>query len=203
VWFAIWKNEAQLSTEHRAAQVRFATDDRLALLAHPQQKTTLDCMELWGHLLMVAVLATAEFCTDPIEGGVSDPQLCRLYARQVITTPFFSIVVEPDFLVGVDRQGRRLQVQSTLWKNQDQLTIEVLEESSSPNWSDCADVTETIEDNVTWQECRIASDGTYERRLVARLKDMYILIQFVYSKAGTVLAPALERMTQSIKIHAT
>ncbi len=160
-------------------------------------------MELWGHLLMVAVLATAEFCADPIEGGVGDPQFCRLYARQEVATPFFSIVAEPDFLVGVDRQGRRLRVQSTLWKNQDQLTIEVLDRSSPPNWSDCAEVTETAEDDVIWRECRITADGIYERRIVARLKDMIVLIQYVYSTAGTVLAPALERMTQSIKIHAT
>jgi hypothetical protein len=158
-------------------------------------------MELWGQLLLAAVLATAELCAQPIEGGVSEPQFCRVDASEEIATPFFSIVVEPDFLVGVDREGRRLLIQSILFKNQDQLTVEALEVSDLPDWSDCAEVTETLEDGVKWRECRIAANGTYERRLAAISKDGYVLIRYVYSSLGTVLAPALERMTQSIRIR--
>ena len=51
--------------------------------------------------LVVAALATAEFCAKPIDGGVGEPEFCRIYERQEISTPYFSIVVKPDFIVGV------------------------------------------------------------------------------------------------------
>jgi len=52
-------------------------------------------------LLVVAALSTAEFCAKPIDGGVGEPEFCRIYERQEISTPYFSIVVKPDFIVGV------------------------------------------------------------------------------------------------------
>lgn len=56
---------------------------------------------------------------------------------------------------------------------------------------------------VTWHDCRVVSSGYYERRLAARLRNTHVLIQYGYSTSGTVLAPSLERMTQSVRIHAT
>ena len=159
-------------------------------------------MDLIGPLLVASVLATAEFCAHPVEGGVGEPQFCRLEARQEIATPYFSIVVEADFHVGVDREGRRLLVQSTVFKNLDHLSIEVLDGSSLPDWPDCEQATETQEEHVKWADCRISSDGMHERRLAAGLKDRHVLIQYAYSPLGTVLAPALERMTQSIRVVA-
>ena len=43
--------------------------------------------------------------------------------------------------------------------------------------------------------------GQYTRRLAAALSDRHVLIEYSYSSLGTKLAPALERMTQSIKVH--
>ena len=160
-------------------------------------------MELAAPLLITAVLATAEFCAAPLDSGVGDPQFCHVKDRQRIETPFFSVVVEPNLLVGVDREGRRLRVQPTLLREQAQFTIEVLDSIDMSKWSDCTEVAETAEDIVTWHDCRIVSNGYYERRLAARLRNMYVLIQYSYSTSGTVLAPSLERMTQSVRIHAT
>jgi hypothetical protein len=159
-------------------------------------------MDLAVQLLAAAGLATAEFCADPFEGGVEEPQFCRLYSSQDISTPYFSITVEPDFLIGVDRDGRRLQVQPTLWQSPAVLTVERIEGSNLPNWSDCPTIDETVEENVTWHDCRKTENGFHERRLIAKLYGAYILIEYSYGALGATLAPALERMTQSIRIHA-
>ncbi len=159
-------------------------------------------MELGVQLLALAVLSTAEFCAGPIEGGAEDPQFCRMATSQEVSTPYFSIVVEPGFLVGVNRQGRKLRVQSSLWQTMDVLTVERVEGSQLPDWPDCPEITETIQANVTWHECQFSIDGTYERRLAAVLNGGHVLIEYSYDRLGASSAPALERMTQSIRVHA-
>ena len=160
-------------------------------------------MDIALQLLATAVLATADFCSEPMEGGVGEPQFCRLSANQEISTLYFTIVVEADFLVGVHNQGRRLQIQSSMRQDHDVLFIERVDGSSPPNWPKCPAVTESIEDNVIWRDCRISTDGSHERRLMAVLKNGWVLIEYSYTKLATPLAPALERMTQSIRVHAT
>lgn len=93
-----------------------------------------------SQLAIAAVLVTADFCANPIQGGVGDPQFCLLADEQEISTPYFSIVVEAGFQVGLHHEGRSLRVQSTLFKNQDSLTIEVVGGPSLPAWSDCPTV---------------------------------------------------------------
>jgi hypothetical protein len=159
-------------------------------------------MELSAQLVMTAVIATAEFCANPFEGGVDEPQFCRLNAGQEISTPFFSVVVEPEFLVGVDREGRRLYLQPSSRQSQVHMKIEVVGGSDSPEWSDCPEIVKTTEEDVTWRTCRISGEGMHERRLAARLKGGHVLIEYSYSSLGAIFAPALERMTQSIRIHA-
>lgn len=159
-------------------------------------------MELVAYLLITAALGTADLCAAPLDGDVGDPQYCHLKEKQKIETPFFSVLVEPDLFVGVDREGRRLRVQPTLLREQARFTIEVLDDLDMSKWSDCTELTETTEDIVTWYDCRIVSNGYYERRLAARMRNMHVLVQYGYSSPGTVLAPSLERMTQSVRIHA-
>lgn len=153
-------------------------------------------------LLALAVLATAEFCAEPIDGGVGEPQFCRITSNQKVSTPFFSIVVEPGFLVGVHHEGRKLQIQSSIRQSMDVLTVERVEGEQLPIWSDCPTVTKTAEDHVTWHDCRYSADGHYQRRLLAQLKGGYVVIEYAYGQHGTVSSPALERMTQSIDVHA-
>jgi hypothetical protein len=159
-------------------------------------------MEIALQLLTVTALATAEFCAAPFDGGVGEPQFCRISERQEVSTPYFSIVVEPEFIVGVHNQGRRLQVQSTLWQSPNTLIVERIEGSSPPEWPECPTITETIEGDVTWLDCRIPADGFYERRLAAKLKSAYVVIEYTYSRLGAATGPALERMLQSVRIHA-
>ncbi len=160
-------------------------------------------MELATQLLIAGVLATAELCTQPIKGGGDGPDFCNLYSAQKVETPYFSIDVESDFLVGVDRQGRRMHVQSAPSRGIDLLAIEVSNETESQEWSNCSDLTETHEEDVTWRDCHRASTTVFERQLVARLKNGYVVIQYFYTAGiGTKRAPLLERMTQSIRIHA-
>jgi hypothetical protein len=152
-------------------------------------------------LLALGALATAEFCTEPLDGGVGDPQFCRITSRQEITTPYFSVVVEPNFLVGVHEQGRKLRIQSSIREEMDGMSVEVVEGSQSPLSSECPEIIETVEDDVTWHDCRSTSEGIHRRRLVAELKRGFVVIEYSYGRLGASSAPALERMTQSIRIH--
>jgi hypothetical protein len=160
-------------------------------------------MAFTAPLLVAAVLATAEICAEPFDGGVEDPQFCRVTSPLEISTPYFSITVEPNFLVAVDRQGRRLQIQSTLWQNQDYLRIQVDVEAVSSHLGGCAEIETWVEDDVSWQDCRITTEGMYERRLMASMAGRHVRIEYGYSSLGTALAPALERMTQSIRVLRT
>lgn len=159
-------------------------------------------MSILAHLLVAAVAATAEFCVNPIDGGVGEPDLCRLDASQEIETPFFSITVEPEFLVGVDRDGRRMLLTPSYRQSPVNMQIEVVDGAATPDWPDCPQVTESVEENVTWQDCRLSREGSHERRLAAKLRDRVVLIEYSYATAGTAFAPALERMTQSVRIKA-
>jgi hypothetical protein len=159
-------------------------------------------MDTAAQLLALAILATAEMCAEPLEGGVGDPQFCRIEVLQEISTPFFTITVEPHFLVGVHHHGRRLQIQSSIRQEQDKLIVEVLESSTQPDWNGCPQVLETVEGLVTWHDCRISTAISHERRLLGVMKEGQVLIRYQYSGASAQYAPALERMTQSIRIHA-
>ena len=159
-------------------------------------------MDIGLQLLSTAVLATAEICAKPMEGGVGEPQFCRLAANREISTPYFTITVESEFLVGVHNQGRRLQIQSSIRQSQDILINERGDGSSPPNWPNCPAIAETVREGVTWRDCRISTGDSHERRLMAVLKDGWVLIEYSYTKLGTPSGPALERMTQSIRVHA-
>ena len=159
-------------------------------------------MALGIPLLLGAALATAEFCAEPFNGGVGEPQFCRITQRQEISTPYFSMFVEPDFIAGIHHEGNRIQVQSTLWQSPNELSIERIEGSEPPAWPDCTKITETVEQGVTWQDCQISTDGLYQRRLSTRLKDAFVVIEYSYTLRGAETGPALERMTQSVRVHA-
>ena len=82
------------------------------------------------------------------------------------------------------------------------MIVELDDGSSLPNWDDCPEVAEWTEDGVSWRDCRISREGMHERRLMAKHNGRHVLIQYGYSSLGTSSGPALERMTQSIRIHA-
>ncbi len=153
-------------------------------------------------LLVAAVLTTAEFCAEPFDGGVEEPQFCRVTSPLELSTPFFTITVEPDFLVGIDRDGRRLRIQSTLWQSQDYLQIEVLEDPDNSRWSICSRVDIRIDSGISWQDCRASTDASFVRILMATMPNRYVLIEYGYSSLGAPSGPALERMTQSVSVHA-
>ena len=159
-------------------------------------------MDLGLHITAAAILATAEFCANPIDGGVGEPQFCRLDAVQEISTPYFSITVEPEFLVGVGNQGRHLQIQPSLWQSPAVLTVKRTDGSDPPDLADCPASTERHEGVVIWRDCRVGEGDLHLRQIVALLSGAYVLIEYSYSALGTTLAPALERMTQSIRVHA-
>jgi hypothetical protein len=152
-------------------------------------------------ILAIGALATAEFCAEPVDRAAGEPQFCRITSRQEISTPYFSIVVEPNFLVGVHGQGRKLRIQSTIRQAMDVMSVEAIE-GTPPHSSACPKIVETVEDNVTWHDCRSTSEGIHSRRLVAELKKGSVVIEYSYGRLGASSAPALERMTQSIRILA-
>ena len=159
-------------------------------------------MDTVVQFLAATVLATADICSEPFVGGVEEPQFCRLNSSLELSTPYFSVTVEPNFLVGVDREGRRLFIQSSIRQSQDYLQVEVHLEANAPKLTGCPEIKEWSESGVAWQECRRSSETGHERRLQASMAGRYVLIEYGYSTLGTVSAPALERMTQSIRVLA-
>jgi hypothetical protein len=153
-------------------------------------------------ILAIGALATADFCAEPVDRAAGEPQFCRITARQEISTPYFSIVVEPNFLVAVHEQGRKLRIQSTTHQATDVMSVEAIEGTPPPLSSSCPKIVETVEANVTWHDCRSTSDGIHRRRLVAELKKGFVVIEYWYGRLDASNAPALERMTQSVRILA-
>lgn len=159
-------------------------------------------METVVYLTFAAVLSTAELCMNPLPGDSSQPDLCLIESTHQVSTPFFSVTVEPGFFVGVDREGRRMVVTAATRQSQAEMEIEVLPSIDANEWGACPKITETVEEHATWRDCGSTPGNVYERKLVASLASHEVLIRYVYTASGTPHAPALERMTQSVRVHA-
>ena len=154
-------------------------------------------MTAWA---LIAVVATSEFCAAPLPGGVGEPLFCRLDQPTRVETPYFSVLIEPEFLVGVHREGGRLVAQSSIPQAQDWFEIEVIESDDPRRWADCPSVSETTEGNTTWRECHIESREFFEKRTGTRAGDKMVVVAYGYSARAASLSPALERMLQSVQV---
>jgi hypothetical protein len=90
-------------------------------------------METLSLAVMTGVLATADFCAAPIDGGPANPLYCRLSTAQRIETPFLSLEVDARFLIGVDKDGRRVMIGLSQHQNQAGLVIEIIPLSELAN----------------------------------------------------------------------
>jgi hypothetical protein len=160
-------------------------------------------MAISPQVLVASVLATSDLCSQPMANPGDGPALCHLYGAQRVETPYFSIDLEHDYLIGIDRGGRRMHIQSTLSRGIDSLTIEVVSTTEPTAWSDCADVKTSRDAEVSWRDCRRNSEAVVERQLIGTVDGGYVVVQYFYTAGiGTERAPSLERMTQSIRVHA-
>jgi len=153
-------------------------------------------------VILAAAIVTADFCASPIDGGAREPQFCRLASPQVVSTPYFSVTVGPEFLVGIDRAGRRMMLEATLRQSLAGLTIEMLEGAELPAWHDCPALAEIVLDSRGWQDCRLDDGGFVERRIATLAGSGHIVAQYRYGPASRDLAEALERALQSLRVHA-
>jgi hypothetical protein len=157
------------------------------------------------------VLTTAEFCANPIEGGVGEPQFCRLNAPQQIETPVFSIVIDSTFLIGIDRNGRRLLIQPSLRQSQVSVNIEAIPlgegaESHAPvidRYSegklDCSP--KTLGGTI-WDWCRgHAEEHDSAQFYFLRTSQYIVLISHYSSKLGEDLTPAVHRLLETVVVH--
>ena len=80
---------------------------------------------LLAFLLTSTVLSTLDLCAKPIQGGRRDPQFYRFPVETIVHTPYFSITVEPNMLVGVYDSGRRMNIQNITRQDQIHLRIDV------------------------------------------------------------------------------
>ena len=79
-----------------------------------------------------------DICIDIFDGGTGEPQFCRPKVTTRIATPYFTISIVPDFLVGIDHDGHRLLMQPSLWQSQLVVVLEVkdnIDEVSREDWS--------------------------------------------------------------------
>ena len=150
--------------------------------------------------ILVAVVATSDFCASPISGGVQEPDFCRLDQATEIETPYFSVRVEPELLVGVHREGRRLFAQPSPRQAPASFAIDVLEQDDSRRWANCPAVFETTEHGTTWRECQVRSQYSFEKRIGTQVGNNWVIVEYSYSALGTPLSPALERMLQSVRV---
>jgi hypothetical protein len=122
------------------------------------------------------VLTTADFCANPIEGGVGEPQFCRLNDPQPIETPVFSIIVDSTFLIGIDRGGRYSEGK--------------LDGSSK-----------TL-GGTTWDWCReYREEHDSTQFYFLRTSQYLVLISHYSSKLGEDLTPAVHRVLETVAVH--
>jgi hypothetical protein len=158
-----------------------------------------------------AVLATADFCANPIEGGVGEPQFCRLTAAQQIDTPIFSLTVDPTFLVGIDRRGRRLVLQPSLWQSQVSVYIEALS-SVDRSGVHASTIRRHAEGKLacslktvggaTWDHCteNLPGDETVQFYFL-RKPEYLVLMAHHSSKLGRAFTPAVHRLLETVVVH--
>ncbi len=73
---------------------------------------------------ILAVISSSDICDDPFTGGIGEPDYCKISQRQLIITPNFAFVAEPGVLVGVDRNGNRVIIESSIRQSQINVYIE-------------------------------------------------------------------------------
>ncbi|HEU0223964.1 MAG TPA: hypothetical protein VFR29_00850 [Steroidobacteraceae bacterium] len=149
-------------------------------------------------IIAMAALATAEFCAEPIEGGLGEPQFCRFEHVQTIHTPWFSVDVPPALLAGVDQSGRRLMALATL--RQSAVSVSILA-SEMRAWSGCrVGESELVIGGMTWSLCDESTPGTVQRRLTASVEDGYLSVFYSYPESGTMYAEPIQQLLRSIRV---
>jgi hypothetical protein len=157
------------------------------------------------------VLATADFCANPIEGGGGEPQFCRVSAPLQIDTPLFSLVVDSTFLVGVDRGGRRLLARPSLSRSQVHVILEAvpigeaarsdvrLLDPYSKGKLSCSPKTLG---ETTWDWCKGNPEkDDYSEAYFLQTSRFIVVIAHYSSKLGESLTPAVNRLLGTVTVH--
>jgi hypothetical protein len=162
-----------------------------------------------------AVVATAEICANLIDGGKGNPPSCRLATSQRVETPYFSVVIDPGFLVAVDQSGRRMLV--TFSQHQNQAGVSILAipiEKRSETDRETALIIDrrarailTCSDRLlgttTWQLCREASseEGDFPQYYFLETPYTLYLITHYSSELGRAVTPAIHQLLDTITVH--
>jgi hypothetical protein len=168
-------------------------------------------MEIASIVVASMVLSTADLCANPIEGGVGEPQFCRLDASQQIDTPLLSLVVDSTFLVGVDRSGRRLWARPSLSQSQVHVILEAVPIGETAR-ADVPQIDQYLKGELscspkvlgatTWDWCKGNPEkDDYSEMYFLRTSKFIVVIAHYSSKLGESLTPAVDRLLETVTVH--
>ena len=149
-------------------------------------------------------ITSSDVCPDSFEGGVGEPRFCRIQEPARVTTPFFSVDIAPELLVGIDSGGRRLIMQPTLWQSPVALSIRAVESAETVSdrragW-DCQSIDLADSDGVICN--RNGSQGGVLRRYVLRRGANVLEIYLSVSSLGQPLLPVVDAIIRSLEVAA-
>ena len=154
-------------------------------------------------VLTTLALSTADICDDPMRGGSGEPRVCLLSASQRIDTPYYSIEVAPGQLVGIDSNGRRLQVQGSLWQSPIAAVVRVVSEPELARElvrikGSCADF-RLVEGEIAL--CDRSTADVIARVYATRSDRVVIVADLNATSIGLEMLPGYERMIQGIDVE--
>jgi hypothetical protein len=172
-------------------------------------------MQAISAIIASAVVATAEICANPVDDGRGDPPFCRLNAAQRIETPCFSVMIDPQFLVSIDQDGRRMFLRFSQHQNQAGLNIlavpidRLLETDQDTARAvngrarDYFACSVKLLGATSWELCREASDedSEYPRYYFLETPQIVYVITHYSSEAGRALTPAIDQLLETIIVH--
>ena len=152
----------------------------------------------------ISAKSTTDICSNSFEGGIGEPRFCRIQEHGRVVTPYFSVNLDPNLLVGIDSNGRRLVMQPSLWGSLIALNIRALdvtktEDESLNGWA----CNSTELGNASGISCTWITDpdsGIVWRRYVLRRGGNAVEINLSASSHGQSQLPLVENIIKSIEI---
>lgn len=156
-------------------------------------------------IIGAAVLSTADLCEAPFEGGVGEPSFCVLTETQRVETPYFAITVTSGLLVGLDSEGRRIQIQGSLWQSHIGMTLLAIEPAHQAQATEylgnlCAGHTPSAEAPIV---CDQSNREIISRIYAYRNGGNLVIVTLELSSLAIEYLSQFDGMVKSIVIHGT
>jgi len=143
--------------------------------------------------LVAAVLSSDDLCDDPQVSGKDNPDYCLLSEARTVQTPWFDVDVPAGVFVGVDSDGSRLQVESSVRQSRAGLRIEAYDSERRSEvllrFGRCARV---LSSDDTHMLCDHSSYGLTNLALLLYGSERPVVVTLAVTEPG---GPELERYT--------